>query len=150
MATSTIPAAIDGLLALVQVQKDAATKLVDGFPRFAITNVDLIAVGGKTAPVADGRQETAALGNRRREETYDLRVTCSSSRGGTDQKAVRDRAFALMAVVEGAVRADVTLGGAVRVAQVAGSVTLFETDFETSKDGVFAEVSFDVACTARI
>jgi hypothetical protein len=145
-----MPAAIDGLLALIRTGADQNIRVVDGFPRFAISKTDLIAVGGKPEPTADGRQDAAALGNRRREESYTIRVTCSSSRGGEDQKAVRDRAFDLMAIVENAVRNDVTLGGVVRVAQIAGSISLFQTDFETAADGVFAEVAFDVDVSARI
>lgn len=147
-----MPLAVDRLIGLIRASSagDPSVKVTDGFPRFSVVNTDLIAVGGKAEPTASGEQTTAALGNRRREERYTIRVACSSSRGGDDQKAVRDRAFALMALVETGVRDDPTLGGAVMVAQIAGSIDLIQTDAETAPDGVFAEVSFDVSVQARI
>lgn len=152
MATSTIPAAIDGLLTALRASADLAApvKVVDGYPRFRITNVDLVAVGGKDEPVAAGEQTPAGLGAQSREERYSLTVYCSSSRGGENQKVVRDRAFELMAAVETVLRTDGTLGGAVRFAQVGGDITLLETDADTAGQGVFAEVSFLVDVQARI
>lgn len=152
MATSTIPAAIDALLTALRASEDLAdpVKVVDGYPRFRITNIDLVSVGGKDEPVASGEQTPAALGGQRREERYSLAVYCSSSRGGEDQKTVRDRAFALMAAVEDVLRADGTLGGVVRFAQVGGGITLLETDADTAPAGVFAEVGFLVDVQARI
>lgn len=150
MATSSIPAAIDGLLTLLRANVDSSTQVVDGFPRFTVTDTDLIAVGGKPAPTAEGTQTAAVLGGRKRDENYVLHVTCSSSRGGEDQKAVRDRAFALLAVLENVVRNDITLGGAVRTAQVEGGITLSQTDVDTAADGVFAEVAAEIAVWNRI
>jgi len=149
--TSTMPAAIDGLLALLRARPSLErVQIVDGYPRFDIVDTAFIAIGGKPEPVAEGAQSSAALGARKREERYTLRVYCSASLGGDDQKAARDQAFSLMAEVEDAVRQDVTLGGAVRVAEVAGSISLSQTDHDTAAFGVFAEVSFDVAVQARI
>lgn len=150
MSTSSIPAAIDGLLTLLRAQVDAGTQVVDGFPRFTIADTDLIAVGGKPSPTADGSQTAAVLGGRRRDENYTLHVTCSSSRGGDDQKGVRDRVFALLAVVENTVRNNLTLGGAVNTAQVEGGITLSQTDAESAEFGVFAEVTFEIAVWNRI
>lgn len=152
MSTSTIPAVIDALLTLVRARPEMAApvQVFDGFPRRPIDDVDFVAIGGKSEPVADGTQEATALGNRRRDETYAVRVYCSSSRGTADQKVTRDRVFELMAAIESAVRSDVSLGGLVISAQVGGSVTLFETDAETAADGSFAEVSFDITIRARL
>ena len=154
MATSTIPAAIDALLALLRTAAPDVDldpeKVVDGFPRFTITDSDFIAIGGRAEPTVDGTQSAGPIGNHRRDENYTIRVACSSSKGGKDQKLVRDRAFALMGVVEDVVRDHPTLSGTVRLAQVGGSVLLGQTDFETAGKGVWAEVSFDVAVQARI
>lgn len=151
MSTSTIPAALDALLAMARAAAPAAVKVVDGFPRFAIVNTDLIAVGGKAEPTASGRQTAAALGARRREERYTLRVSCLSARGvGTSQKDVRDIAFTLMGYVETGLRNDPTLGGKVQSAQVDGDLTLFQTEADSADQGTFAEVSFDVSVQARI
>lgn len=152
MASSTIPAAIDGLLALCRARPELAApvEVFDGFPRRPIDNLDFVAVGGKAEPVADGTQDAAALGNRRRNETYTIRVYCSSSRGTADQKVTRDRVFALMAAVEKAVRDNVNLGITGVEAQVGGRVALAETDADTTDAGSFAEVSFDITVKARI
>lgn len=149
---STIPAVIDALLALLRARPELAApvEVFDGFPRRVIDNLDFVAVGGKSEPVADGTQAAAVLGNRRRDETYTVRVYCSSSRGTQDQKVTRDRAFALMAAAEDAIRADPTLGGRVKSAQVGGRIVLQETDADTAEAGSDAEVSFDVSVEARI
>ncbi len=151
MSTSTIPAAIDALLALVRATADSNVHVVDGFPRFRLTDVDLIAVGGKPEPTASGEQSAAGIGSGRRAENYTLRVTCSSSRGvGQSQKLVRDRAFALMGYVETGLRRDHSLGGIVLQAEIAGGVELNQSHPETFGDDVVAEVLFDVAVQARI
>jgi hypothetical protein len=151
--TSTIPAAIDALLAMARARPELAlpVEVWDGYPRREITNdLDLVAFGGQAEPVADGTQEAVTLGNRRRRETYSVRVYCSSSRGGDDQKATRDRAFALMAAVEAGVRANPSLGLQNVTAQVGGRVALFQTSDETAHLGSDAEVSFDISIEARI
>jgi hypothetical protein len=150
---STIPAAIDALLAIARARPELAApvEVWDGYPRREITNdLDLVAFGGQAEPVADGTQEAVTLGNQRRDETYTVRVHCSSSRGGENQKLARDRAFALMAAVEAGVRADPTLGGRVMSAQVGGRIALFQTSEETAHLGSDAEVSFDISIRARI
>jgi hypothetical protein len=156
---SSIPAVVDAVLAMLRARPELAApvEVWDGFPRRAITDIDLVAVGGKDEPTADGTQDAVTLGNRRRDETYTLRVYCSSSRGtgapgplGADQKVTRDRAFALMAAAEAGLRADPTLGGLVISAQVGGRTALQQTDADTAPDGSFAEVSFDVSVRARI
>lgn len=153
---STIPAAIDGLLAAVQAQLDAAadtaTKVIDGFPRKTIVDDDIIAVGGKAEPVGAGTVapiKAAELPTGQRMENYTLAVYCSSSRGKVGpQKPTRDRAFALMGVVDAALSDDVTLGGVVRTAQIEGPVVLLEASAENKQ--AFAEVAFTVAVEAVI
>jgi hypothetical protein len=149
---SSIPAVIDAVLAMLRGRAELAApvEVFDGFPRRPIDNMDFVAIGGKAEPVADGTQDAVVLGNRRRDETYTVRVYCSSSRGTADQKVTRDRAFTLMGVVEDALRTDPTLGGRVMSAQVGGRVALEQTEAETADAGSFAEVSFDVSVRARI
>jgi hypothetical protein len=149
---SSIPGVVDAVLAMLRARPELAApvEVWDGFPRRPITDLDLVAVGGKDEPTADGTQDAVVLGNRRRDERYTLRVYCSSSRGTADQKVTRDRAFALMAAAEDGLRADSTLGGRVMSAQVGGRIALQQTDADTAADGSFAEVSFDVSIRARI
>lgn len=150
MSTSTIPTAIDALLDALRALNLTGVKVVDGYPRFPIERTDFIAVGGAPEPTAAGEQQPAGLGNQRRREGYTLAVYCSSSRGGENQKAVRDRAFELMAAVENVLRTDATLSGAVQFAQVGGDIALSQTDDDTAENGVFAEVAFRVSVEARI
>lgn len=147
---STIPAAIDALLAAVRAVAPAEVKVVDGFPRFLISNMDLIVVGGQAEPVASGSQspEDHAFG---RAEAYALQVRTTCARGvSTDQKTVRDRAFELMSYVDTAVEQDRSLGGVVRLAELGGEIDLFETDATTAKSGTQAEVAFSVVVQAGV
>lgn len=152
---STIPVAIDGLLAALRVAAPAAVKVVDGFPRWTITKDDLIAVGGKPEPTAFGRwfdmvEGTFPVVSPRMEE-YFLSVSCSSSRGvSVPQKDVRDRAFALAQLVDDAVQSDPTLGGVVRSARLVGEVSLTQTSEVNATAGVFAEVVFPVVISASL
>lgn len=146
---SSIPAVIDALLAVARTALPGV-EVFDGFPRRPIDNIDFVAVGGKSEPVADGTQDAVVIGNRRRDETYTVRFYCSSSKGTPTQKATRDRVFELMAAVESGVRNDPTLGGLVMSAQVGGRVSLQQTDIDTADAGSFAEVSFDITIRARV
>jgi hypothetical protein len=62
---------------------------------------------------SDGRSVEATqeprIGNQRRDEDYTLFVTITVARGGYDFEAMDDAAFALMAALEVALRADPTL-----------------------------------------
>lgn len=150
MTASTIPAAIDALLVQLRAVADDSVRVVDGYPRFALTNMDLIAVGGTREAAATGVQvaEDVAGG---RQETYALQIRTSSSRGvGVEQKVVRDRAFELMALVEEALGLDTTLGGTVYLAEVGGDVDLFQTNAETARDGTHAQVNFFVLVQAGV
>jgi hypothetical protein len=159
MTASAIGGAIEALLGLLTASADSvdldASKVVDGFPRFSIVDTDFIAIGGLPAPTASGSQElldglrVGPVGGRRR-ETFTLSVTCSSSKGGDDQAAVRARAFELAEFVDEVINADTTLGGAVRVAQVAGDIDLNQTSADTAKQGVYADVGLSVVVEALI
>lgn len=145
MTTSTIPAAIDGLLALCAAEATLAGVLIhDGTP-MSDEDAEYVAIG--YSDVGDGnvesvsaRQEPATLGNLRRSETADINCQVCAWSGDTDMKAVRDRAFELFGGVETAVRSDGTLGGAVIFADI-GSYSIRQLQTTT---GALVLINFTV------
>lgn len=105
--TSTVPAVLDALKALLD-----ARKATPGSP---LEDVEI-----RTAPTGDptpweciaflgqqGDQAWGAIGNRRRKETYSLQAAIFVKRRGAGEalaKEVRDRAYAILAEMEDAIR----------------------------------------------
>lgn len=156
MATSTVPAAVDALLDLLQAAPGlAAAAVVDGPPTVNLAATDRIHIGWQ--PVGEDTavaltQDFNAAGARTRDETYDITSYAESRAGGTDMRGRRARVFELLAVVETTLRATVanptapTLGGAVLWAHlVTGNLMQAQTP-----DGAVAGLLFTVRCRARI
>lgn len=143
MATSSIPAAIDGLLALLRASSELrGVEIVDGEPT-TNTPKDFIAVGYAEdgGEVVSGQQAAATIGHLRRSETFDITCFVSAWNGSTSMKSVRDRAFALYAGVENAVRTGGTLGGSVIFADIAQeSFAQYQSD-----QGAIADITFTVS-----
>jgi len=147
--TSTIPAAIARLVALFKARPGLAGVDVHDGPPMQAGSGDYICVGHDPADpltAVEGGQTPASLGNRAREEVYAVLCSLATASGDTDMGARRTRAMALFAEVEAAVRADVTLAGAVRTAQV-GDYTLVQ---EQSRNGSAAGLRFRITCAARL
>jgi len=126
MATSSIPAAIDGVLALLAASTAlTGVQIIDGQPTIDVP-LDFIAVGyaEEASDSITGKQDPQTLGNLRRSEVYSISCEISSWTGATTMKTVRDRAFLLMAGVESAIRADGTLNGSVIFADFGGSIAV--------------------------
>lgn len=124
MATSTIPAAIDGLIDIIAKESTlSGIAIIDGQPTVELPP-DYIAIGfaDDAGEAISGRQDPASLGNLRRSEIYTIACEISAWNGATVMKTVRDRAFYLMAGVEKAVRADGTLSGSVIFADFGESI----------------------------
>jgi hypothetical protein len=143
---SAIPGAVNGLLTLLTAALDCDVH--DGPPVTAATP-DYVCVGfdptGDEAVEFD--REWASLGAQRREERFDVLCVAGTSSGDLSMLDRRTRVFGLLAAVETAVAADLTLGGAVRDAQVLGSGSLLQ---EQDEQGATAMVRFRVTCTSRI
>lgn len=142
MATSTIPAAIDGLIAVLSASSSlSGIKIFDGQPTID-TPKDFVAVAfTDEGQAVSGRQEPAGLGNLRRSETYEITCMVSAWNGSTVTKKVRDRAFALFAAVETAIRAGGTLNGSVTFADIAQiGVAQYQTE-----QGAVVDITFTVA-----
>jgi len=94
-----------------------------------------------------GSQEFAALGALRKDETYTLTVYCSVLREGNQQQTCTERAFTLASELEDLLRADPTVGGAVRVAQLAQPFALEEFANDQARQSV---LTLGVEATQRI
>lgn len=148
MSTSSIPEAIDGIIATLKASQGLrGVDIIDGAPT-TNTPKDFIAVayaedGGE---VVSGVQTILAMGNLLRDESFDVVCRVSAWNGGTDMKKVRDRAFELFAAVETALNSATTLGGAVTFAQIAPvGFAQYQTD-----QGAVADIDFTVSVrTAR-
>lgn len=144
MPSSTVPAAIDGLLALLASQSALAApvEIIDGQPTTS-TPVDYVAVGiaDGDSPSVDGSQDWSQIGMQRRKEDYTIRCEASSWSGGGSTKERRDRAFALFAACEAAVRADPTLGASVIQAAVGDTFSVIQAQ---TTQGPVCTVNFTV------
>jgi hypothetical protein len=141
VATSTVPAFKSALLAKLNARTNLKNVQVTYGPPLPPSR-EWIWLGDVA-----GEQQTAALGNQRREETYDLSVIIGITREGVDQQATTERAFALMAELENELRSDATVGGVVRTAEVQGQFRLDELASDTARG---AHLAITVQCTARI
>lgn len=149
MATSTIPAAIDALLAALRAADGlSGVDVFDGEPMTG-ENKDFICIGhDPTDPLnaVEADQVPASLGNRAREESYEILCSLAAWSGGTTMSARRVRALALFAVIESTVRANITLNGVVRSAQI-GTYSLIQ---QQTDQGASAGLRFRIACSARL
>jgi hypothetical protein len=155
MATSSVPAAIDALLALLRAAPELAdVQVLDGPPVGDLADADYVTVGWQ--PGADEgaslSQSFAYAGARVREEDSVILGYVESWSGDTDMKARRDRAFELLGVVESVIRASggnptaPTLGGVVQWAEfTAGSLRQISSD-----QGLTAGIGWSVTCKALI
>jgi hypothetical protein len=162
MATSAIPTLIDTLVA--QTTAALTDRLVtDGYGVTSDFNPNLLMIGVDDpsaldpANSADSSQTMATAGTpRSRSETG--RITCAalSWSGGTDQKTVRDAAFATVAAVENLLRADPRLGLTsypLLVMQMGDDLRLTQNQYQATEDtagGVEALLIFTIAFEARI
>ncbi|MFE9309516.1 hypothetical protein ACFYM5_17725 [Streptomyces sp. NPDC006706] len=154
MLTSRVPAAVDGLLAVLRTAPGLANvKVVDGPPAVNLTDRRLLFVGwqpgGDTA--VSLAQTFNSAGARTRDETFQIAGYIEVRAGDKDMKARRDDAFAILGEIETALRAtnDVpdapTLGGAVLWAHLtAGDLS------QAQAEGSVAGLAFTVTCQARI
>jgi hypothetical protein len=155
MATSSVPAAIDALLALLRAAPELAdVEVIDGPPTDDMSAADFIAVGWQpeSDEAAQLTQQFAYAGARRRDEQIVITGWLESWTGDREFKPPRDRAFELLAALETALRATdarpeaPTLSGAVLWAEfTAGSMRQQFTD-----QGARVGITWTVAGMARI
>jgi hypothetical protein len=155
MATSAVPGAIAALLAILRAEPALSEVLiVDGPPVQDMADPDLIAVGWSPEgdQAAAMTQNFNAAGARTRDEDFEITGWIDCWRGDRDVSTVRDRAFALLGVVENAIRASgpnptaPTLNGAVQWAHLTSGVLRQSL----TEQGTRAALAFTVTCHARI
>jgi hypothetical protein len=143
VATSTIPATLDSLIAALRARPGLVNVVVhDGTP-ISDEGTDYIAVGwsDEDATSVNARQEPATLGNLRRAETYDINCQVCSWNGSTDMQSARDAAFAMFAEVEDALRTDGTIAGNVIFADI-GAYTVRQAQ---TTGGALVTIDFAIA-----
>ncbi len=148
MSTSRVPALKSALVARLQADSDLSGIAVTYGPPTPgeWAEREFIWVGAARAA-----QETAALGQKRREETWiqDVVVSCVATMRN-DQETLTDRAYELAGVVEDSLRAWSTtqpfFGGVVRWALVVG----MDLDEYVNDQEREARVTMRVACAERI
>ncbi|MCX5201046.1 hypothetical protein OG897_06165 [Streptomyces sp. NBC_00237] len=155
MATSAVPGAITALLGILRAAPALAeVEVLDGPPVGDMADADLVVVGW--APGADTAaelvQDFAYAGARRRDEELSISCWVESWSGDLEIGPRRERAFALLAVVEDAIRAS---GGAPEAPTLGGTVlwshlTRAALQQFTTDQGVRAGIAFTVSCRARI
>lgn len=145
MTASTMPAAIDGLLAAVRSRPALAdVQTFDGPPRTDMPQ-KFISIGWGGAdedPAITASDSDAGLEANR--EDYEVLGLAYVWSGDQDFKPLRDEAFALVDEVQAAITADITLGGAVMRARLSASV-LGQAPIQA---GSAVAVRFTVTCAA--
>lgn len=155
MATSTVPAAVDALLAILRAAPAlSGVSVLDGPPIEDMSSADLLAVGWQpeSEEAVQFQQDFNASGARTRDEDFSILCWAESWTGDRSMSARRTRAFELLAVVEQAIRASgaspeaPTLNSAVLWAHLtSGTLRQVSTD-----QGVRVGVGFAVTCHSRI
>ncbi|MGP3636199.1 hypothetical protein ACTU45_23050 [Streptomyces sp. 24-1644] len=154
MATSAVPAAIDGFLAVLENAESLdGVRVIDGPPGVNFTEKDRIYVGyapsGEQA--AEMQQQFASAGARQRDEDGTISGYIESRRGDTNIRDRRLRVFEILGVIENALRATnenpsaPTLGGIVLWAELTAGALIQSQD-----NGALAGLSFTVHFRARI
>lgn len=144
MATSVVPAFLDAFRARLLARPGLAGVQVATGPLAedtALESIQLFRV--------DIDQVWAAQGGRSREETGTLTGAIWIVKPGADEptiKTARDRAYALLAEIESDLRADPSVNGTVRVAQLASA----DLTQGVNESGRVAQVTFTVNLTARL
>lgn len=143
MASSTVPAAKAALLALLQARPGLQGVQVEwAHPGRNIEDESLF-FGTTQVP-----EEPATLGpNRKRNENFTLELVVSVLERGDEAQATEERAWALVAEIENAVRGNDTLG----LSQIikAEIVHKAERNYAGAPERV-AEIVVQVKCQARI
>lgn len=155
MATSAVPAAIDALLAILRADAGlSGVTVIDGPPVGDQSDQDYVAVGWQPDGDESAQivQDFNAAGARTRDEDFGISCWIDTWTGDSDVSARRTRAFALLAVVENAIRASgsspmaPTLNGAVLWAHLTNAVL----KQANTDQGVRAGIAFSITCRARI
>lgn len=141
MATTTITAMRAALIALLQARAGlSGVQIGYGMPTGALQREHIL------LGLVEASQEYRAIGTTRKFEDYTVTVHIGVVREGTNQQAADERALALLAEVEGALRTDPTVSNTVMTAEVS-RYRLEPLASETTRE---ARVTLDILTRARI
>lgn len=152
MGTSLIPAVIDALVAAAQTAMPNVS-VRDGFTVTGDSG-DFLMVGADdpdsdtAADSASSQQAWAHANHMARDDNGEINCVALSWSGDSDQKAVRDAAYAIVAGIENVLRANPTLDVPGVLWTGFGSTQTLRQD--QYQEGVDARVSFTVAFRGRI
>lgn len=155
MGNSAVPAAIDALVGLVRAAPALtdAGPVHDGPPTSAETS-DYICIGHDPAdPTSAEATQTPGPLSRglKRNEEFEI-IGCVVAWGGigTSFASLRATAYDRLAAIEDLLRANVTLDGAVKTAQLTAHSLLQEAFRSKDSSGNTAGIRFRISCEARI
>lgn len=142
---TAVPAAIDGLLALMRISPVLSSHKVlicDGPWLQRPQEPDVVVIGWLPAegPTVQWHSHPTSLREADRGEEFTVQGLVSAWRGDTKLKLARDRADALLEAVRLAVRSDPSLGGAVSFSYLT-AVSLAHWQLE---DGVEVPIQFGI------
>lgn len=156
MVTSRVPAAVAALLDILRAAPSLANSvhIEDGPTAVNLTDNDRIYVGWQPSGenAVSLLQDFNAAGARTRDEDFIISGYIESRGGDKDMSVRRNRAFEILAAIEGALRATdaapeaPTLNGTVLWAHVTAG-DLFQ---QQSSNGALAGLNYAVSCRARI
>lgn len=142
--TSTIHAAmnaiVDGLLARPNIITDGVM-VSSGYLGADSSRHESIQLFG----VTNATQQWGMLGNRRRDEEYTITGGIGVRRAGKNEaviRAVRERAFELLAEVEDFLRVDPTIGGTTKVSEL----SRYPVEQGADSEGRWCQVDFEITC----
>ena len=143
MTTSTVPQLKHNLLAALKAEADLHGVQVSwGWPKSPTR--EMIVLGD----VPEHDRQYVSLGRLSQEEDYVLEVGVRVERPGVDQEAATTRAYELVAVLEGVVKADMTFGGIAREGAFLGSA--LEEFVGSTDEARIAVVTCRVSVKARL
>lgn len=148
MAVSSVPAAVAGFLAQLESAVPAGTGVYDGVVRQGQSTTQFVVVDGWKMEHREPATFGAVPGFFTIEEVYELTGYVRVLEGSESQSVSRQTAFQVWDAVEQAVRADPTLGGAVRVSWLSSM-----TGTQGAADGARGngtQLDFELHCEARI
>jgi hypothetical protein len=154
MATSRVPDVIDALVAAFKAAPGlAGVKVFDGPPVTGSPLKAAVFVGYDGDPdeqeglAVEFSQEWASIGQRARDEAFTVTCAVLAWSGATAVRAVRERAFELLAAVEDALRAAPDLGQPPPTIVAFASGSLHQAQ---SHEGMVCRIPFQVAVKTRI
>lgn len=155
MAISAVPGAIAALLAILRAEAGLeGVDVIDGPPVDDVATSDFLAVGwsGGEGQAVEAMQDFNSAGARTRDEEFTISSVIDVWSGDDGFAVVRERAFAILGVVEQTIRATGTAPGAPTLNGAVLWAHLTRTQLRQyfTDQGARVALGFSVSCHARI